>query len=112
MDENRIAQWSKSRYLKAGALQVSQNVRTVLVCFQQLICVSKITGHHFPGRVCNPKPRTHAHKQPFPPPCERKQKLDVKKFKINTFIKSISQLIIITSNASLEVPLLRPRSKT
>ena len=33
---------------------------------------------------------------------------DVKQLKINRFIKSISDLIISTSNATLEVPSLRP----
>ena len=33
---------------------------------------------------------------------------DVKQLKMNRFIKSISDLIISTSNAKLEVPLLRP----
>ena len=33
---------------------------------------------------------------------------DVKQFKMNRFIKSISDLIIITSNAALEAPSLRP----
>ena len=33
---------------------------------------------------------------------------DVKQLKMNRFIKSISDLIISTSNATLEVPSLRP----
>ena len=36
---------------------------------------------------------------------------DVKQLKMNRFIKSISDLIISTSNATLEVPSLQPWAK-
>ena len=39
-----------------------------------------------------------------------KQKFDDKQLKMNKFIESISQFIISTSNATLEVPSLRPCS--
>ena len=88
-------------------------------------CVSKITGHHFPGWVWKLELRTRGSikshslllaKDMF----FRKQKFDVKQFKmnkfifdvkqlkINKFINSTWQLIISTSNPTLEVSSLRP----
>ena len=90
----------------------------------QNLCVSKITAHHFPGVVQNPKLRTLVHKQRFSSTSERyvfrKTKFYVKQLKIKKFILDIKQLkmnksiipmwqlIISTSNATFEVHSPRP----
>ena len=128
-----LPKWSKPRYFKAEALQVPQKVSTVLVWYfllgthisvysctgcgtSKFICFSEITGHYFPRRVYNPKLRAHPERVVLF--CFQKiwflgkQKFDVKQLKMKKFIKSIWQLIISTSNATLEIPSLHLFSRT